>query len=314
MRKNPLFTLISELIILSIIVLTFLGIIIPEYEQSYPAALIDKVTRLESIDQPKIVLIGNSNLAFGIDSAKIEEEFGMPVVNMGLHGGLGNAMHEEMAKMNVCEGDIYIICHTNYSDSNSIEDGVLAWTTIEDHWDLWRLLRNEDIKTMIDSFPIYLKKCITLWLDGSGNQIPPAEYYYRGVFNEYGDVAKSRKECRLDEDAIASIGECPGINDNCIDRLNKLNNYLNERGAEMVVAAYPVILPENSDEEFNTKFRNFEQELAARLECPVISEFTDYFYDQSYFFDTIHHLNDNGVKLRTQQLIDDLTVYMEKVQ
>lgn len=59
----------------------------PQYLGNYQASLIDKVERLESIQEPKIVLIGDSNLAFGIDSERIEEAFGMPVVNMGLHGG-----------------------------------------------------------------------------------------------------------------------------------------------------------------------------------------------------------------------------------
>ena len=50
------------------------------------------------IEEPKIILIGNSNLAFGIDSEKIENSVGMPVVNLGLHGSLGNEFHESMAK------------------------------------------------------------------------------------------------------------------------------------------------------------------------------------------------------------------------
>lgn len=48
-------------------------------------------------------------MAFGFQSEQIEEAFGLPVVNLGLHGGLGNAFHEEMAKINVCEGDIYYL-------------------------------------------------------------------------------------------------------------------------------------------------------------------------------------------------------------
>ena len=74
----------------------FLGIVVgvllylsPQYLGNYQASLIDKVERLESIEEPKIVLIGDSNLAFGIDSEKIEEGHGIPVVNMGLHGGFG---------------------------------------------------------------------------------------------------------------------------------------------------------------------------------------------------------------------------------
>ncbi len=81
----------------------------PQYLNNYMAALIDKNERLCSIDEPKIVLVGNSNLAFGINSAMIEEAFSMPVVNMGMHGGIGNPFNEQAAVQNVHEGDIVIL-------------------------------------------------------------------------------------------------------------------------------------------------------------------------------------------------------------
>ena len=66
-----------------------------QYQYNYQASLIDKVERLTSIDEPKIILVGHSNLSFGIKSEMLEEALGMPVVNLGLHGGLGNAYHEQ---------------------------------------------------------------------------------------------------------------------------------------------------------------------------------------------------------------------------
>ena len=45
-------------------------------------------------------------MEFGFNSEEIEEAMGMPVVNMGLHGGMGNAFHEEMGKLNVQPGRI----------------------------------------------------------------------------------------------------------------------------------------------------------------------------------------------------------------
>ena len=93
--------------------------------------LLDKSARLKSIDGSKIVLIGDSNVSFGFQSELIEQAYGIPVVNMGLHGGLGNAFHEEMAKINVHEGDIYVICHHTFADNGKIDDTELAWITLE---------------------------------------------------------------------------------------------------------------------------------------------------------------------------------------
>lgn len=45
----------------------FLHYISPQYFYGYDASIIDKVNRAESISEPKIILVGNSNLAYGIN-------------------------------------------------------------------------------------------------------------------------------------------------------------------------------------------------------------------------------------------------------
>jgi len=55
----------------------------------YTAAIIDKHSRIKEINAPKIIFAGGSNLAFGLNSEEVEKEFSVPVVNLGLHGGLG---------------------------------------------------------------------------------------------------------------------------------------------------------------------------------------------------------------------------------
>ncbi len=306
MKSRKLFGLLLNTIILCAIITVFIYKIIPAYEQSYSASLADKVDRLESLNEPKIVLIGNSNLAFGIDSEKIEQEMKMPVVNMGLHGAIGNAFHEEMAKVNITPGDIYVISHTDYSDNGAFGDSVLAWTAIENNWNLYGLLKKQDIPVMKNAFPTYLKKCIKRWEEGTSNEIPSEEYYRRSSFNSYGDIKTKRNHSMLDELEI-DVGEyCPEISNICVNRLNELNSYIQERGASMVVAAYPIIVKEAPSTAFLNELEAFQTQLEEQLTCPVISHFSDYCYDENYFFDTIYHLTDAGAGLRTEQLIKDL--------
>lgn len=274
--------------------------VLPQYENGYNASLIDKVERLESIDEPKIVLLGHSSLAFGIDSERIEEAFGMPVVNMGLHGGNGNAFHEEMAKYNVAQGDIYIICHSDYDDDNVIQDAMTAWSSIENHLNLWKILRVNDIGTMAKSFPIYLKHCLGYHSAGTGNQ-DPGGLYARSAFNEYGDVALLREgnQYTFEGEVVP-----PGIGDAAVDRINELNGYLARRGATLLVAGYPIGNGNVTAEA--AEFEAFQEQLADRLDCPVISNYVDYMFDYRYFYDTNLHLNTEGVALRTGQLISDI--------
>ena len=274
--------------------------VLPQYENGYNASLIDKVERLESIDGPKIVLLGHSSLTFGIDSERIEEAFGMPVVNMGLHGGNGNAFHEEMAKYNVEQGDIYIICHSDYDDDNVIQDAMTAWSSIENHLNLWKILRVNDIGTMAKAFPIYLKHCLGYHSAGTGNQ-DPGGLYARSAFNEYGDVALLREgnQYTFEGEVVP-----PGIGDAAVDRINELNGYLTKRGATLLVAGYPIGNGNVTAEA--AEFEAFQEQLADRLDCPVISNYADYMFDYRYFYDTNLHLNTEGVALRTGQLISDI--------
>ena len=307
MKKKIMFWL--KVVGVFCLVIGFLfGVVMPQYTESFNAAILDKVARLESMEGPKIVLIGNSNIVFGMDSQRLEEAFEMPVVNMGLHGALGNAFHEEMAKLNVQPGDLYIVCHTEYDDNDTILDPSLAWLTIENHLGLWRLIRPKDMWTMVDSYTTYLQKALMLWTEGMGNQADEAMYARRD-FNIYGDNVYPRE--RRDEAVILPFEEqtVPPIGDICVNRLNALNAELTGKGATLLIAGYPIANGEHTP--LVSEYEAFGEELSARLDAPVISYFSDYMIDYDQFYDTIYHLTAIGVQERTAQLIEDIRFWLE---
>lgn len=297
-KRNCIF--IIKLIIALCLLVGYINHILPQYEYGYNASLIDKVNRLESIKEPKIVLLGHSNLTFGINSKMIEDAFGMPVVNMGLHGGNGNAFHEEMAKYNVIPGDIYILCHHYFNDDNMIFDTMTAWSSLENHINLWKILRVNDIEPMIRSFPIYLKKSLKYYSSGTGNQDPEG-VYSRNAFNKYGDIDLLREGSQY---TFENKVDVPGINDICMERINKLNKFLTERGATLLVAGYPIGNGNITADAL--EFVSFQEQLSDRLDCPVISNYPDYMFDYKYFYNSNLHLNTEGANLRTDQLILDI--------
>ena len=319
MNRHSLFTSSSDgragenkkfllkLLLFGILTAAYINYILPQYNKGYDAALIDKTARLESTDEPKIVLLGNSNVAFGFDSAMIEEQTGMPVVNMGLHAGAGNAFHEDMARFHVCEGDIYILCHSSFADSDNIPDTMTYWSSLENNYHLWRLIRRQDIPAALKGFPVYLKKSLALYASGTGNQEIEGVVHNRSSFNEYGDIGLYR-EGSLDNFTDRVLP--PPINDIMIGRINELNAWLTERGATLLVAGYPVGnggLTADPEE-----FMAFQDELERRLDCIVISNYVDYMFDYTYFWDSNLHLNTDGAKLRTEQLIADIQRWREK--
>ncbi|MCD8131219.1 MAG: hypothetical protein LUE16_08085 [Lachnospiraceae bacterium] len=294
-------------IILLAAVAFFFAVISPQYLYGYQAAVLDKIERLESLDSPKIILVGNSNIAYGICSEDIEEAFGMSVVNLGLHGGLGNEFHENMAKYNIQEGDLVILCHKSYSLEAGTVDWNLVWITIENHFHLWKLVRPEDYLNALEALPKYIKSSFYLWLRGEGNVDDTTTVYSRSAFNEYGDISYPRME--LEYTFTYGSVDVPGVSDEEMERVNQLNAYCNDIGATLLIACYPI-----ADGEFtpdHSAYIEFWDEVCAAADCDVISDIEDYFFDYSYFYNTDLHLNDEGAKLRTAQLIEDLREWQE---
>lgn len=282
-------------------------IVMPQYLNNYQASLIDKNERLRSIEGPKIVLVGNSNLAFGIDSKAIEEAFGMPVVNMGMHGGVGNPFNEQAALQNVCQGDIVILSYSNFNDGDVIRNQELAWITIENHPDLWKYIRMKDWPEMIKAYPTYLKDCLNLWSQGIGN-LDSGDEYSRLQFNEYGDNIYDRPvlvpETDFSEVHIPEIGEAT------VNRINVLNRQLEEKGATLLMTAYPTAVCEYTPP--REEYVAFSEDIDEMLDCPLISRYEDYMLDKELFYNTYLHLNNEGVQVRTKMLIDDLQSYLEQ--
>lgn len=303
-----LFAVAFAALIFGIAVLFFAA---PQYKYSYNASLIDKIDFLKKSSSPKIILCGNSNLAFGINSKLIENEFGMPVVNLGLHGGLGNAFHEEAAKLNIQAGDILIVCHSWYSDDDKISDPLLAWTTLENNFGLYKILRRKDFFDMVKAFPKYAEKTLMLWITKKGNKIP-ADCYTRTGFNENGDLIYPREyDKNLFDDSVHS--SVPQINDVCAKRLNRLSEYCAKKNATLLVAGFPIM--QRSGEVLDrNEYENFQMNLAEKLDCRIISDFTDYIYDESLFYNTNLHLTNEGAEIRTKQLVNDLKKYFESTR
>ena len=297
-NKKTIFWIKAGILLVSVLV--FCMVMAGEFEESYCAAVIDKAERLQSIEEPKLVLLGDSNVVLGIDSAQLEDALGMPVVNMALHAGIGNVFHERMARLNVTEGDVYVYAPCSFDDKDKIEDPVLAWTAIGRHWELFDLIPEHDRWRMVKRYPTFLKKCINRFVEGTGDS-EIGEIYSRSNFNEYGDMAYKNPEYRWKfvEPVVPSK-----VNDRTAERIDELAVWLEERGATLVVAAYPI-----ADGELTSAregFVEFQEELEQKLECEVISDFTDYMYDYDYFYDSPLHLTVEGTDLRTKQLISDL--------
>lgn len=279
----------------------------PQFTHVYNASFIDKIERLESIQEPKIVLVSNSNLAFGIQSDLLEKELNMPVVNLGLHGGLGNAFHERMPLFNLTEGDIIVISHLDYSDDDSISDPVLALITVENYFHYWKIFRLKDIPRIVLNIPQYSIKCLIRFLTNGDKEPIIPTCYSRSSFNQYGDNIYPRN---IEAGESAPYLRHPEVNDVCMNRINSLYEYCSKKGATVVISGAPIICGLDG---FNLEeYEIFQKKVEEKAVCPIISDFTDYIFDKKYFFGSSLHMTNDGAVLRTEQLIKDLKIFLAK--
>lgn len=285
-------------------------IIMPQYNMGYCAAFKDKYD-LEHMDgeEARILLMGDSNVVFGFNSEQIEEALNMPVVNMGMHGGLGQSFCMDIAKSGIREGDIVIVAPSHWNYSKRQINGTLAWTGLENDITLWREVNPQDYQVLVKSFPSYLKHALALWIHKNGNL--SGGIYARDNFNSYGDVIttgdyNTMEKGYLPNEVTVSVSE--GL----IDYYNEYNEYVTRQGAIMLAVCAPRI--DCPDRPADAEYEESYERVKAELQFAFISDWKDYIYPMDYFFDTNEHLNDIGRVYRTEQFIKDIENWKENAQ
>lgn len=292
-----------KLALFGLILVGFLLALMPSYSTNYSAVLLDKTRRLETVQGPKIVLVGNSNVAFGFDSAAIEKAFKMPVVNMGFTAELGNALLERAATRHVQRGDIYVLCHSNYAEDDQPVYSYL-WYVIENHTEMLPLLRRQDILPFIGAYPTYVRNCLHSFVLGRRNR-DIKDWYCRKTFNSYGDIDWPRTGPTFQFSGTS----LPKLDQASAQRINALAAVLQKKGASLVIAGYPLVTSKEHPVDLQG-LEAFQRALEKAMKVPVISQFKDYIYPYEDFYNTSLHLTEKGAELRTAQLIQDLQRYL----
>ncbi len=288
-----------------VLVLSGIFVIGNQHEQMYGGALTDKAARMRSIYEPKIIITGDSSVAFGINSPMIQEAMNMPVVNLGLNVGLGNFLLENAARISLNSGDILIACPTNFSGGGNIVNITSAWLTIENNFEFWQFVSPQDYFIMGAAYPLYWFKSFCRWITRRGDDPGPQVQMRRSSFNGYGDVVVKPESERMPANKMfRSKAKVPEIGEAFIAQTNDFNAYVRSRGATLLIAGYPIAYGEYTPPA--EEYEAFSQKLAQSLDCAVISSYRDYFIPYQYFYDTGLHLDNEGAKIRTAQLIKDL--------
>lgn len=315
--KSFLIKLISFVAIQAVILtpLVYIGSC-HQTKRQYLCSMCDKLDRLKTASGPRIIFVGGSSLAFGLDSKMIAKETGYNPINLGVHAGLGVRYQVRMIKQHLRSGDLvvlapeYRVFHehgTRCSEELAVE-----------LYDLWPGCLPY-IQPDLDVFLAVTKSPLHLLADRirysreyffSAPDTSPVGTYERGSFNEFGDhVNHYGVDPSTVDRKIGDLQWTMRLSDmrEAIDLFNDFTKHCQASGAHVVFAHAPV---SQSSLNRNPELRIvFEAGLASSLDCPIITNLDDLGFGEDMLFDSAYHLSHAGVTKRTAVVCEGLKRY-----
>ena len=294
--------------LISLIILTLSGIILVrnDIEQNYFAAIADKHKYAQSIQKPKIILAGGSNLAFGIASDSIEKKLNRPVVNLGLYVGFGLDFILQETLSEVKNGDLVILSIEYYLKNNeeeySKQMAVFAYPPAYEYVGYTDKLDEFEKKAAF--FSRYTRNLIFFPNRIKSPQIDDKiSDYFRNGFSQKGDLLS-----HLNNPPIRPLNDLAGLkNLNYSNEIQIINQFIikvRARGGK-VYWYYPCY--SQTGYNMNKESLNFyEKQIQNNINCLEINTLQDGIYPDECFYDTHFHLFGDCRIERTQKLINKL--------
>ena len=302
--KRYLLKLLS-IIALFVLIIALLVWCVPIDNNSYLMAYNRKKAFLSTCPQPRIIFMGGSNLAFGLDSHMIQDSLHCNVVNMGLHGGIGIHFPIDDCQQQIRPGDIVILQfeYGNFFSGGNGEPETMPQLMMVTGWKNLNSLNTRQITNVVIGLPRLaasnakrlIKYCISGSFDTPDNHA--AFEYVASGFNEFGDEVS---HWHLPPQGIETSGTLTSaaINQDFIQWLDQAIKQYENRGASVILL--PPVCPESH---FACCYHsNIEHALDSIGRHYIVSPHA-MTVDDRYNYNGGYHVNRDGVTINTNRII-----------
>ncbi len=203
---------ISAISFIVVLIFFVMFIFLPMDKDDYMREYNKKIEILKTTSNPRMIFIGASTLAFGIDSKQISDSLGMNVINMGLHAGIGARYYIDDYLQYIRKGDIVLLCPSYYADFIEGGNGFpesLPDLMIATNWRNFERLNINQVMQLIKGVPFYCLRSSTKLFKTPEMEFDPSDssqvfQFKASGFNEYGDeVSHWTIPSALDKDQIS---------------------------------------------------------------------------------------------------------------
>jgi hypothetical protein len=282
-------------------------------DDNYLAAVLDKDRLLRNTPSPKIMLVGGSNLAFGVDSRALQDSLGLHVANVGLYAKLGLRYMLAQAKPYIHRGDVVLIVpeydqfYGNFSEGDQTLNTALLYAPSDRIGDFVRSYSVIDVvlRPRVERARRSFRQALAEAFGMGENYFPPDTnpVYNRRSFNEYGDAVSHLQRRGMNPDSIfvKPLPPAKTFNKRTITDLNSVADVARSRGAH----AY-YLFPSYIDRSYRINVASIDTLqgiLRNQMRIPILGSPRDFVYPAKLFFDTRYHLTAEGRQLRTKEMI-----------
>jgi hypothetical protein len=278
-------------------------------EPSFLAAWNDKHARLASAAPPRVLLVGGSNWAFGVDSPTLERLTGRPVVNLGLNAGLGRELTLRPAEEAAAPGDVVVLSlEYEFFLPAEVPSATTVWSLLDAAPDAARYVPLRDWPALLDAGLNHLAKRPQAFVRALRGRETPDDIYARKAFNRRGDVVAHRgrhgglgpdRHVRLTasmEDARAALA-----------RLARFTARVHAAGGRAFLTAPP--MPEDDRAAQAERLAAFWERLREIPDLRVL-EREPAGVPRDHFYDSPYHLRTEAARARTERLFAALRPWL----
>lgn len=278
------------------------------YQDSYYAELPVLVRRMDEVRGRRIIIIGGSSVAFGIDAPRMEQYlsekgFDYAVCPLGLYAAVGTSAMLSLSEGALREGDVVILAFEPASDALTAYFGATAFLKCAEGATslFWRLNGDQRARVIGNAVPFLQEKYAVV----RSGQLPRAEgVYAKSAFDERGNMTylRSGNTLALGYDTASPIA----LSELTIDAAfaAQVNAYC-QSAAKKGACVFMSFSPMNKSAVTGDASAYFAL-CNETFDCPIISNPLDYMLDSGWFYDSNFHLNTAGAELRTYLLARDI--------
>ncbi|SFC35487.1 hypothetical protein SAMN04489722_102271 [Algibacter lectus] len=303
------------LFLFGIIFFITLGICLPNLAttKSNDYSIIEKHQLLKKIESPRLILVGDSNVAFGFNSQLFADSLNINPINTAIHAGYGLKYILDDTYDFIKKGDIIIVspAYSQFYGNTFLGREPLLYSlkALPSNVPLLSLKQGYNLLQYIPKYSIQNYKGFSKSILMEEKKLSKNDnnfVYSRKSINKYGDMVSHWGLAKIDFEPYV-IKKTDKFNEESFKYLKDYITKVNSKGAQ-VFFSYPSLM--KTSYVLNKEKIEYLEKLLEQNNISTIGSPTSYFYGDNYYFNSPYHLGFQGANKRTLLHVEFLKHYL----